>query len=100
MTGVPILEPEVYAPFFECEHRDIYNKTRETLWLARRYEEINLFQHLQRSANKLDSMSPNELLVVQRQFLEVLNMGWYDCCISINKLTLHVSNNEYAFTIH
>lgn len=57
----------------------VYERALETsLWLGQRHAEIVIFQYLQKAANRLYSISPEELSETARGFLDILTCGMRD----------------------
>jgi hypothetical protein len=81
-------------PFHHRKFRDLYKKTRETLWAGRRIEEIKLFRYFQDAANRLNSMSMEELLNFCRGILQVLPLGAADVYLKTQEMH-HVSKNQH-----
>jgi hypothetical protein len=94
--------------FSVCEHWDptnqeppsfktaleftVYEKALETsLWLGQRHAEIVIFQYLQKAANRLYSMSPEELLEA-RGFLDILTCGIRDTGSIVSICDLRYAN--------
>ena len=82
-------------PFYHHEFFDLYKQTRETLlWIGRRVEEIKLFRYFQEAANRLNSMSEEELLDFCKGTLLVLHLGISE--VLLEKLEMnHVSENQH-----
>lgn len=82
-------------PFYHAGFFDIYKQTRETLlWIGRRVEEIKLFRYFQDAANRLNSMSGEELLDFCTGTLHVLHYGMIE--VYLKKLEMdRVSENQH-----
>ena len=82
-------------PFYHAEFFDLYKQTRETLlWIGRRVEEIKLFRYFQDAANRLNSMSKEELLDFCTGTLQVLHLGMSEVYVEKLKMN-HVSENQH-----
>jgi hypothetical protein len=69
----------------------IYERALETsLWLGQRHAEIVIFQYLQKAANRLYSISPEELSEA-RGFLDILTCGMRDTGSIVS-----ICNSRYA----
>jgi hypothetical protein len=66
------------AGVFEPNAAQVYENTVKLLaWISRRYYEVMIFQSLQNDANRINSLSTNELSEVARELLRVLSLALY-----------------------
>lgn len=56
------------------------NTVKMFVWISRRYYEVVLFRSLQDAANRLNSLSNNELWGIATALLDVLSIGSFEIC--------------------
>jgi hypothetical protein len=73
--------PHDLAEVFGNDVAQVFENTvKMFVWLSRRYYEVVLFRNLQDAANRMNSLSINELSDIAIALLDVLSIGLLEIC--------------------